>query len=292
MKTLYFTILFLFSLQFIHGQHINSYRYVVIPAEFDFQKETNQYQLNELLKFLFEREGFEAYLDNETFPAALSSGPCKALRARVKDDSGMFRTRLAIELRDCNNNEVFITPEGVSKLKDYQQAYHEALREAFTAISNLNYKYAQEENVVEVTAVPPVEEEKIVEVTAVPPVDNEKEVTGEVERELPVETKDPVAVEGTKTKENDGMEARRLLFQKEGSEFFLEKTPSGYNLYQKGMSEPFASLVKSSARDSYLYTSVTAKGMANFDNKGNLTVEVLDPQSNSPKTTVYSKQDQ
>ncbi len=292
MKILFLSICLLFGLQFTQAQHISSYQFVVIPAEFDFQKEPNQYQLNELLKFLFEKEGFEAYLDNETFPATLSANPCKALRARVKDDSGLFRTKLFIELRDCNNNEIFITPEGVSKLKDYQQAYHEALREAFKAVSNLGYNYEKEDNVVEVTAVPPAEEEKVVEVTAVPSVDKEEEVTGEVKKELPVETKDPVAVEGKKTKSNDRGEAKRLLFQKDGSEFFLERTPSGFNLYQKGMAEPFASLVKSSAKESYLYSSVTSKGMANFDDEGNLTVEILDPESNSLKTTVYHKRDQ
>jgi hypothetical protein len=167
-KTL-LAIFVLFGLQVIQAQHLNSYQYVVIPAEFDFQKGTNQYQLNELLKFLFEKEGFEAFLDNEPIPSEFSSNACKGLRARVRNESGLFRTRLFIELRDCNNLEVFVSREGVSREKDYEQAYQEALRAAFESISELNYSIDdQDQNVAEVTAVPEIPEDKVVEVSAVP----------------------------------------------------------------------------------------------------------------------------
>lgn len=277
MKKVFLALILLIGIQDVRAQDLNAYQYVVIPTEFDFQKEPNQYQLNELLKFLFEREGFKAFLDNEAIPSELSSNACKGLRARVKNESGLFRTRLVIELKDCNNREVLKTQEGVSRDKEYQQAFHEALRAAFQSISELNYEYEAEDKVVEVTAVPRVQEDK--------------EVKGEVEQELPVEEKDPVEVDGKKTIENDGVDAKRLLFQKDGSQFFLEKIPSGYNLYQKGMAEPFASLIKSSAGESFIYASVTAKGMANFDRNGNLTVEVLDPENKSLRTTVYHKLD-
>jgi hypothetical protein len=130
-----------------------------------------------------------------------------------------------------------------------------------------------------------------VEVTAVPVIPEEKEVTGEVEEDLPVEEKDPVEVDKGLTMESEGEDAQQLIFIKDGSEFFLEKIPSGYNLYQRGMAEPFATLIKSSAGESFIYSSVTAKGMANFDRNGNLTVEILDPATNNLRTSVYQKRD-
>ncbi|HSI70114.1 MAG TPA: hypothetical protein VK941_07765 [Gillisia sp.] len=282
-------VFLLFGLQMMQAQHLNSYQYVVIPAEFDFQKGTNQYQLNELLKFLFEKEGFEAFLDNEPLPSELSANACKGLRARVRNESGMFRTKLFIELRDCNNVEVFISREGVSREKEYEKAYQEALRAAFQSISDLNYSIVEEENLVEVTAVPEIPEENVVEVTAVlPAVQDEKEVAGEIEQKLPAEDKDTEEVDEGLIRKGDN---DRIFLQKDGSEFFLEKTPSGFNLYQNGMAEPFASLIKSSAGESYLYSSVTAKGMANFGKEGNLIVEVLDPATNNLRTSVYQKRD-
>jgi hypothetical protein len=291
MKRTLFVIFIFFGLQAVQAQHLNSYKYVIIPSEFEFQKGTNQFQLNELLKFLFEKEGFEAFLDNEPIPSDLSSNACKGLRTRVRNESGMFRTRLFIELRDCNNIEVFVSREGVSREKDFEKAYQEALRAAFESISELNYTLEEEQEVVEVTAVPEIEEEKVVEVTAVPPVEDENEVSGEVEKELPEEGKDPVDDDIQPTGKKDGTGGNRLFFLKDNSEFFLEKIPSGYNLYQKGMAEPFASLIKSSTGESFIYSSVTSKGMANFDKDGNLTVEVLDPDTNNLRTTVYKKRD-
>lgn len=290
MKRTLLVICMFCGLQAMQAQDLNSYQYVIIPSEFDFQKGTNQFQLNELLKFLFEKEGFEAFLDNEPIPSEFSSNACKGMRARVRNESGLFRTRLYIELKDCNNNEVFVSREGVSREKDFEKAYQEAIRAAFESISELNYTIEEEQEVVEVTAVPEIEEERVVEITAVPQVEDDNEVSGEVKKELPEEKKGLVD-DMQPTGKKDGAEANRLFFLKDDSEFFLEKISSGYNLYQKGMAEPFASLIKSSTGESFIYSSVTAKGMANFDSEGNLTIEVLDPDTNNLRTTVYKKRD-
>ena len=53
----------------------------------------------------------------------------------------MFITKLKIELVNCNNEVIFTSKEGKSKEKDYKKAYHEALRNAFQSISELNYSY-------------------------------------------------------------------------------------------------------------------------------------------------------
>ncbi|CAM1372299.1 hypothetical protein [Tenacibaculum xiamenense] len=125
-----------------YGQKkINSYKYVIIPTRFDFLKKDDQYQTSSLTKFLFEKYGFKAYLDNEALPDDLSRNRCLGLTGVVKDASSMFVTKNFVELRDCNNNILFTSKEGRSKLKDFKKAYHESIRNTFVSIKNLRYKY-------------------------------------------------------------------------------------------------------------------------------------------------------
>lgn len=124
------------------AQSVHDYEYVLVPTRYDFLSYADKFQLNSLTTFLFNREGFKAY-DNtiEKIPAELGSNKCKALYVDVKDNSGIIRTRLQIELKDCDGNVIFVSEVGDSKLKDFTKAHHEALREAFLSIEDLNYSY-------------------------------------------------------------------------------------------------------------------------------------------------------
>jgi len=74
-----------------------------------------------LTKFLFEKEGFKTIYDNLEKPADLSNNPCLGLTADVFNDSGMFTTKLTIELTNCKNQKVLVSKEGKSKEKDYKK---------------------------------------------------------------------------------------------------------------------------------------------------------------------------
>ncbi|SFW73209.1 hypothetical protein SAMN02927921_03773 [Sinomicrobium oceani] len=119
---------------------VNGYKYVIIPKKFDFLKKENQYQVNALTKFLFEKYNFSPVYAN-SLPAEIEQSSCLALHADVKDDSNMFTTKLKVELTNCRGEVVFVSEEGTSKEKDYKAAYHDALRKAFASIAELNYKY-------------------------------------------------------------------------------------------------------------------------------------------------------
>lgn len=275
MKSIYVIILLLCSVTYSVAQDLNSYQYVIVPNEFSFQKEPGQYQLNELTKFLLEKQGFQAFLEGEDLPQNVNPRGCETLRAQVKDDSNMFRTKLQLELRDCNNRQVFISETGISREKEFEKGFQEALRNAFKSLEDVNYQYSGAENVVEVTAIPPKQDEM---------------VQGEVEKDLPEEQ---MAEEKPATKTEIVKEDAReqnLVFTRENSVYFLEKTQRGYNFFQEGMAEPFAALVKTSGGDSYLYSSVTNKGMARLDEKGDLVVEILDPETGDLNTIIYKKQ--
>lgn len=47
---------------------------VVVPNKFAFLKSDNEYQLNILTKFLIEKQGFKAYMENEV-PSELLNTP-------------------------------------------------------------------------------------------------------------------------------------------------------------------------------------------------------------------------
>lgn len=138
-------LIFLASLSAINAQtNINNYKYIIVSKQFSFQKSANQYQINELTKFLFTRAGFTVLDESESFPTDLAVNRCLALNGVVKDNSGLFKTKVTIELTDCTNKIVFSTNEGISSEKNYKKAYNEAIRIAFKKIEALNYQYAAE----------------------------------------------------------------------------------------------------------------------------------------------------
>jgi len=280
-KLLIFSFVFIGFISSTFGQDLNSYKYVLVPSSFEFLKEPNQYQLNELTKFLFEKNGFEAYLEDEELPMELSQNRCKALIANVKNNSGLFSTKLVVVLKDCKNNQLFISEEGSSREKVYKTAYQEALRNAFESISALNYKYEGE-----VSAAPAPKSENVVQLVIVPKTKaepTEQEVMpAEVEVSMIPVSKDQI-VENSKNENT-------LHFLYEAKAFYLERSENGYRFFQKGMTEPFAQLIASKTGKNFIYASITAQGIATFDEDGNLVIEILDRENGSMDTKIYKLQ--
>lgn len=138
-----------------HGQ-LNDYKYIIVPKRFDAFKKENRHQTSTMVKFLFGEKGFTAVYD-DALPADLANNRCLGLTADLLDNSTMFNTKTIIVLKDCQNNEVFRTLEGVSKAKEYRDAYLEALRESFKSFNSVNYAYVpKEDNEEEVETEAPV----------------------------------------------------------------------------------------------------------------------------------------
>lgn len=159
MKTkLLASIVALFVVTSIFAQtNLNNYKYVIVPTKFDFLKENNQYRLNELAQFLFNKYGFTAVMEGSEYPEDLMIDRCLALRSDAIKDSGMFKTKIKVTLKDCNDRVVYTSLMGESREKEYNIAYNKALREAFTSFETLNYKYEPKKNVV------PTQPTKVVE---------------------------------------------------------------------------------------------------------------------------------
>lgn len=126
---------------------INDYKYIIVPKKFDFLKEADLYQVNSLTKFLFNKYGYEAYMQDEDLPEDLRANKCLALISDVVKEGNFLKTKLRIDLKDCIGNVVYSSPFGESREKEYSKAYNLALRDAFKTFQNLDYAYQPNEKI-------------------------------------------------------------------------------------------------------------------------------------------------
>lgn len=274
----------------VHGQDLDQYHYVQVPQEFEFLSHENQYNLNALTAFLFEKYGFEVLYQDDV-PANVDL--CDVLKANVHDDSGFFRSKLYVTLENCRNKVVFTSEKGVSREKDFQRSYHEALRKAFTSFEELR-------NNPEVI-IDPVPESEIAKKNNVPA----EVIIDPVPTPAGVGTKNPeIIVDPVVTSEEieEATEENYSTTPEVGEDlpqflngavtYTLKRTPSGFELYREGEGEKFGTLFKSGQGENYLYSSKGLSGNAFFDTRGNLVVEYLDPNTQQLVSVIYQRRDQ
>lgn len=289
MKKILFIFTFFIGTISTFAQDLDQYKYIIIPEKFEFSKEENQYQLNALTKFLFEKYGFETLMKSEQKPLDLQENYCLGLTAYVKDNSGLFVTRLVVQLEDCRGDIVLESKEGRSRIKDFKDAHHEALRDAFSTIEELNYEYDPAE-VSAPTASETKEAPQAVEKAEVAQTEPETEpVKISEEIETPTTAPAEVVVENPMIQ---NASAKELNFEKDGTNYSLEKSDSGYSFYQENSEEPFAVLAKSGEQNSFIYKSLTRQGVAYFDEGGNLVVEYLNTENKSVKLVYKASANQ
>ena len=139
------SIFFLFLICFAgYAQtELNPFKYIIVPKQYDFLKQENQYRVNSMTKYLFEQNGFRTLYQGDEYPADLNANPCLAATAIVLNESSAFTTKLVISLKDCHDKEVFRTEEGKSKIKEFDKTYIDALKKSFVSIENLNYSFEE-----------------------------------------------------------------------------------------------------------------------------------------------------
>ena len=121
---------------------INDFKYVSVPESYSFLKLKDQYQLNSLTIFLFEKNKFTVLNSFQNYPSDLAQNRCLLLKSDVISKKGFLKTKLQLVLTDCRDNIVFSSEIGQSKLKEYEKAFQEALRGAFVSVGDLNYTYS------------------------------------------------------------------------------------------------------------------------------------------------------
>lgn len=144
-KKIVFSLLLVLAMSaYSQNTEFDNYKYIIVQDRFDFLKEQDQYQTSSLTKFLLQKKGFTVFLSNETLPKDVSENRCLALMATVKSTSSLFVVKNKIELEDCYGKLIYSSEEGKSKEKDYKKGYHEAIRNAYSTMSDIEYTYNPE----------------------------------------------------------------------------------------------------------------------------------------------------
>ena len=126
---------------------LNDYKYVIVPKKYDFLKLYDQYQLNSLTKFLFNKNGFTSLIENENYPEDLVNNRCLSLKVDVEKLNSLLKTKLVILL---DTPELFSTACSVNgNVADEEEVENAVSNGAlialpcshgFTFATNLNIK--------------------------------------------------------------------------------------------------------------------------------------------------------
>ena len=263
MKRLYILgILFLGVLTIGFSQKsLNDYSYVVVPEQFEFLDAKDKYQLNSISNFLFNKHGFHSFLSDDTPDAKR----CDGLYANLERGKAFLKTKFTIVLKDCNGNEIYRSPEGVSKLKEFKKAYQDALRRAFKNIEALNVQQ-KEITLYNARVNTDTIDKKVVNEEL--KKDSTATVTSEVLRVEVVEVNSIVP------------QAKFSNYTYNGKSYLLRKTAEGYTLYEENNTTEDGLLVIGKIeriKDSkILFIDASEKVFkAHFDDAQNLMIEKM-----------------
>ncbi|MGO3184195.1 MAG: hypothetical protein ACTIJ9_15320 [Aequorivita sp.] len=243
--------------------NLSDYSYVVIPEQFEFLTAKDQYQVNSMAKFYFEKSGFNAYLAD----SAPNAKRCDGLFADVVELKTFLGTKLQVVLKDCNDNEIYRGNEGKSKYKENDKTYQDALRKSFASIEAMNVH--QRDIVLEADEDTPITASEPSKMKAKTIVKKDPKVSNESGVLLP--------------------DAKFSNYSNSGKSFLLRKTTEGYSLYEESTSAEDGLLLKGKVilmdkMVKYMDTSGNVSD-ATFDASGNLTV------NNDSSTTNYRYED-
>lgn len=264
-------VVIFFLLSFAKGSsqdQVNNYKYILVPEKYGFFDEADKYQLNSLTKFLFNKYGFTVFKEGEELPLDLQDNGCLALRADLVRNSGLFLTKLNVELRDCRGTVVYTSGEGSSKEKDYRRSYQEALRESFKSIERLNYNYQPKNQVKPV----------------------EKGVVGQI-ADTNREKKDVAVSVVPKIEDYNGVEQ---VYTFNNSNFFIKPGASGNFVLLKEQNDSklleVAKFYKTTRDNDFIIKGKDYDGSGFFDSYGNFILHRINPATGTVVKDIFGRQ--
>ncbi len=119
----------LFLVTFFYGQQVSDYQYIDVPEKFSDQ-DANKYGLNQLLQLKLKQKKFTIITESKAnWPSELSQNPCRVLTAELLNTSNLFKNRIKIEFKDCENKTIG-SIDGKSSVKDFEPGMRDALEDA------------------------------------------------------------------------------------------------------------------------------------------------------------------
>ena len=142
-----FSVLILVFLSFTSFAQQN--KVIIISNKYEFQKEKNTYNINNMLKAILVSNKYQVFFEDEILPVEISQNRCKALAGVLVDNSNMFLTKMKFQIKDCQNNLLFETAEVKTREKDIQNAYIETIGLLSPELKKFNVTAIQNKEVVE-----------------------------------------------------------------------------------------------------------------------------------------------
>ena len=110
-----------------------TYKYVIIPTRFsDIGNGFNPYGVSSSLQKIFNEKGIRTVFESDDRPEDY----CDALNIELEKTSSMFKNKLKVILKDCQNRVIW-SNEGTGQSKDFHDGYAEALTDALSGLKEL-----------------------------------------------------------------------------------------------------------------------------------------------------------
>lgn len=114
------------------AQKVSDYKYVSVPEKFETFRE--DYGLkNFFTKALTGKKYILLPIIKDDWPTEAKSNFCNVVSADVINDKSLFRNKLIVQFKDCNNNMI-LESRGASKIKEFEDGLQDALKEALVKI--------------------------------------------------------------------------------------------------------------------------------------------------------------
>lgn len=125
------------SIGFTYAQKVSEYKFVAVPSNFsDFKK--NNFGLDKLLTKTLQSKKYTVISDNRNqWDYEAASNPCNVVFANILDDSSLFKNKVAVEFKDCND-KVILATKGSSSIKEFQEGFQDALKESLRLLPVAN----------------------------------------------------------------------------------------------------------------------------------------------------------
>lgn len=118
------------------AQKVSDYKYVAVPEKFETFKE--DYGLkNFFTKAMTGKKYIILPAIKNNWPAEAKNNFCNVVSADILNDKSLFKNKLIVQFKDCNNNMI-LESKGGSKIKEFEEGLQEALKEALIKVSISN----------------------------------------------------------------------------------------------------------------------------------------------------------
>ncbi|WP_288374042.1 hypothetical protein [Chryseobacterium culicis] len=114
------------------AQKVSDYKYVAVPEKFETFKE--DYGLKDFFTKALKGKKYTVLpIIKDNWPSEAKSNFCNVISADVINDKNVFKNKVILQFKDCNNNTI-LESKGGSKIKEFDEGLQDALREALIKV--------------------------------------------------------------------------------------------------------------------------------------------------------------